>query len=193
MHVLWLFLGLVSLTAGAELLVRSASKLAMAVRISPLVVGLTVVAYGTSTPELVVSVQSALRDQADIALGNVVGSNIFSIMGVLGIACLLPVDGIAVSQTVMHFDIPVMIGVAVACLPIFFTAHLIARWEGGLFLAYCCAYTTYLVLSSTQAAFARTFGVSVIVFGVPLTVITLMLGVVVYPNPADNSNRPKIR
>lgn len=78
-----LILGLVVLTAGAELLVRGASRLAIAVGISPLVVGLTVVAFGTSAPELVVSIQSTMSGQPDVALGNVVGSNIFNVLFIL--------------------------------------------------------------------------------------------------------------
>ena len=178
LHVGMVSVGLTLLVGGSRWFTDSAISVATAFGLSELVIGLTIVAAGTSLPEVATSVLAAMRGDREIAVGNVVGSNIFNIMGVLGIACLLPADGMAVSQTAMQFDIPVMIGVAVACLPIFFTGHLIARWEGGLFLAYGCAYTTYLVLSSTQAAFARTFGVSVIVFGVPLTVITLMVGVI---------------
>lgn len=73
-------IGLIALIVGAELLVRGASRLAVGFGISPLVVGLTVVAFGTSSPELAVSVGSALSGQADIALGNVVGSNIFNVL-----------------------------------------------------------------------------------------------------------------
>ncbi len=76
--------GLVVLVAGAEALVRGASRLAAALGIAPLVIGLTIVAFGTSSPELAVSVQSALAGQADIAVGNVVGSNIFNVLFILG-------------------------------------------------------------------------------------------------------------
>jgi cation:H+ antiporter len=76
----------------------------------------------------------------------------------------------------LRFDIPVMIAVAVACLPIFFTGNVIARWEGGVFLAYYIAYTTYLVLAVTQATITRTFGTIMIAFVIPLTVITLFIG-----------------
>jgi cation:H+ antiporter len=81
--------GLMLLIAGAELLVRGASRLAAVVGISPLVIGLTVVAFGTSAPEMAVSVQSALSGQADIALGNVVGSNIINVLFILGISAII--------------------------------------------------------------------------------------------------------
>jgi len=89
MVILMLVLGLFVLTVGAELLVRGASRLAMAMGISPLVVGLTVVAYGTSAPEMVVSVQSSLAGQPDVALGNVVGSNIFNVLFILGVSAMI--------------------------------------------------------------------------------------------------------
>jgi cation:H+ antiporter len=177
-HLGMVIVGLALLVVGSRWFTGSAISVAKTFGVSELVIGLTIVAAGTSLPEVATSVLAALRGERDIAVGNVVGSNIFNIMGVLGIACLLPADGLTVSQTAMQFDIPVMIGVAVACLPIFFTGHLIARWEGGLFFAYFCAYTIYLVLSSTNSAFTRTFGISVIGFGVPLTVITLVVGVI---------------
>jgi len=120
--------------------VRGASALGAAARISPLVVG-TFVAYGTSAPEFVVSLQSSLRGQPDIALGNVVGSNVFNILGVLGVSGLVSGQGVAVTGAALLLDIPVMIAVAVACLPIFFTGHRIARWEGGLFFGFFLAYS----------------------------------------------------
>ncbi len=176
--ILTLVLGLVILTAGAELLVRSSSKLAAAIGISPLVVGLTVVAFGTSAPELAVSVQSTLTGQSDVALGNVVGSNIFNIMGVLGISSLVSAEGVAVSDAAFGFDIPVMIVVAIACLPIFFTEHRIARWEGALFLLYYCAYTGFMVVAATVPSLTRNFAAVMLGFVVPLTAITLVIGTV---------------
>src|SRR3989304_2632801 len=96
-------LGLVLLVIGAEALVRGASQLAARIGVSPLVIGLTVVAYGTSTPELAVSVQSGLSGQADIALGNVVGSNIFNVLFILGLSALIA--PLVVSQQVVRVDV----------------------------------------------------------------------------------------
>ena len=105
-------IGLIILIAGAELLVRGASRLAVGFGISPLVVGLTVVAFGTSAPELAVSVGSALSGQADIALGNVVGSNIFNVLFILGVSALI--GALVVAQQLIRLDVPLMIGVSVA-------------------------------------------------------------------------------
>jgi cation:H+ antiporter len=97
--------------------------LASIIGISSLAIGLTVVAYGTSSPEMSVSAYAALAGQADLAVGNVVGSNIFNILGVLGVSGLLASDGLTVSTSLLRFDIPAMIAVAVGCLPVFFTSH----------------------------------------------------------------------
>ena len=107
-----------------------------------------------------------------------VGSNIFNILGVLGLTSLVAPGGIEISTAALKFDIPVMIAVAVACLPIFFTGNVIARWEGGLFFAYYIAYTTYLILAATQATMTRTVGTIMIGFVIPITAITLVIGVV---------------
>jgi len=95
---------------------------------------LTIVALGTSLPELATSAVAAIRSQDDIAIGNVVGSNIFNIFLVIGVSSVIAPDGIAVSQSVRSFDLPIMVVVAMACLPIFCTGHRIDRWEGALFL-----------------------------------------------------------
>ncbi len=173
--VLLLIAGLVLLIAGAEILVRGASRLAAAAGISPLVIGLTVVAFGTSSPELAVSVQSAFAGQADIALGNVVGSNIFNLLAVLGLASLVAPNGVPVAAPALAFDLPVMIAVAVACLPIFFTGFRVARWEGFLFLVYYASYVLYLILDATQHDALPLFSSVMLLFVVPLTALTLLV------------------
>jgi len=165
--------GLAVLILGAEWLVRGASRLAAKVGISPLIIGLTVVAFGTSSPELAVSIQSALAGQADIAIGNVVGSNIFNILSVLGLTAIAAPGGIRISQAAEAFDIPVVLAVAVLTLPIFFTGSRIERWEGWLFLFYYVAYTAYLLLDAVQHDALPLFN-NILLYGViPLTVITL--------------------
>jgi cation:H+ antiporter len=167
--------GLVLLGLGARWLVDGAVTVARFLGMSELLIGLTVVAAGTSLPEVAASVVASIRGERDIAVGNAIGSSLFNIMCVLGLSAILSPQPIAVSQTALHLDIPVMIAVAVACLPIFFTGHLIARWEGALFFAYYCAYTAYLVLDATLPAAGRTFGMIMLGFVVPLTAVTLLI------------------
>lgn len=167
--------GLVLLVAGSDFLVEAASALARALGLSELVIGLTVVAVGTSLPELATSVMAAIRGERDIAVGNIVGSNIFNLFCVLGLAGLISPQPIAVSSSALAFDFPVMIGVAVACLPIFFAGYRINRWEGLMFMGYYAAYTTYLILHSSGESFASTFGDAVLWYALPLTSITVLV------------------
>ena len=170
---LLLIVGLLLLLGGAELMIRGAARLAAATGLSPLVVGLTVVAFGTSAPELAIGVDAALRGAPAIAVGNVVGSNIFNLSVVLGASAAVAAGGMPVSAAARTFDLPVMTAVAFACLPIFFTGHRIARWEGGLFLGYYVAYTAYLLLEGTGHDAAPLLGRVTMGFVLPLTAITL--------------------
>ncbi|MEO0407730.1 MAG: calcium/sodium antiporter [Cyanobacteria bacterium P01_A01_bin.135] len=166
--------GIAMLTVGSNWLVAGAITLAVAIGVSNLVIGLTVVALGTSLPELVTSVVASMKGERDMAVGNVIGSNIFNILAVLGMASLVSPGGIDVSPAAMNFDIPVMIAVAVACLPIFFSDNVISRWEGWMFLAYYAAYTTYLILKATDHDALPMFSFMLIGFVIPLTAITLV-------------------
>lgn len=173
LQFLLIMAGLGLLVLGANWLVDAAVSIARAFDVSELVIGLTVIAVGTSLPEVATSVVAALRGERDIAVGNVVGSNIFNIMAVLGLASVVAPAGIPVSDAVQQFDFPVMIAVALACLPIFFTGHLIARWEGALFLAYYIFYTTWLVLNALGHPFTETWADAMLYFVIPLTFVTL--------------------
>lgn len=183
-QILLIIGGLVVLTFGARWLVSGCVTVARLAGMSELLIGLTIVAAGTSLPEVAASVLASFRGERDIAVGNVVGSNLFNIMCVLGLSAAIVPGGVEVSEAALRFDIPVMIAVAVACLPIFFTGHLIARWEGGLFVGYYVAYTLYLVLAATNPSVGRTFGLMMLAFVVPLTGITLVVGVIRSLRPA---------
>lgn len=165
--------GLGLLVLGAQWLVEGAVAIAKAAGLSELVIGLTIIAGGTSLPELATSILASLRGQRDIAVGNVVGSNIFNLLAVLGGAAMVAPEGIAVAPGVLWMDLPVMIAVAVACLPIFLTGHIVSRWEGALFAGYYVAYTTYLVLTATAHPALSTFTSAVGFFVLPLTAFGL--------------------
>lgn len=167
--------GLAILVLGSRWLVASATAIAQALGISSLVIGLTIVAAGTSLPEVATSVIASIRGERDIAVGNVVGSNIFNLLAVLGLTAALAPGGIAVNSAALHFDIPVMFAVAAACLPIFFTGSLIMRWEGLLFLAYYAMYTLYLVLFAQQHDALPAFSGVMIFAVIPLTILLLAL------------------
>jgi cation:H+ antiporter len=135
---LFIAAGLALLFGGGELLVRQAASLGVRLGVTPLLVGLTVVAYGTSTPELVVSVRAALADSADIALGNVVGSNIANVALILGIAALI--RPLSVKAQLLRVDVPLMVAVSLLLLLLLWDGQL-SRLEGGLLVAGVAAYT----------------------------------------------------
>jgi cation:H+ antiporter len=171
----FLVAGLVLLILGSDWLVDSCVAIAQAMGVSNLVIGLTIVAAGTSLPEVATSVVASIKGERDIAVGNVVGSNIFNILSVLGFSSILAPTEIPVSQAALDFDIPVMIAVAVACLPIFFHGSQISRWEGFLLLGYYVAYTAYLVMASTKHEGLDAFSDAMLFIVLPLTIVTLVV------------------
>ncbi|MEK9509750.1 calcium/sodium antiporter [Gemmatimonadota bacterium Y43] len=161
--------GLVLLVLGADALVEGATALARAAGVSELVVGLTVVAAGTSLPELATSLVASLRGQRDLAVGNVVGSNIFNVLAVLGTGAAVS-GGLEVAPGLLRFDFPVMLAVGLACLPVFMTGAAITRVEGAVFLAYYLIYAIYLGLHTADHPFQEEFGIAVLGVVLPLTI-----------------------
>jgi len=177
---LWLALvlivaGIGLLVLGAQLLVDGAVSIASGFGVSSLVIGLTVVAIGTSLPELAASLAAVRRREGDIAVGNIVGSNIFNIGMVLGVPAIIFGQGIPVPAPAIALDMPLMVAAAVALLPIAFTGFIIARWEGSLFVVLYAAYVVYLVLASTAHDALEGFSNVMLIFVLPLVGITLIV------------------
>jgi len=171
--VLLVLVGIALLAGGANLLVTGAVNVATSLGVSGLVVGLTIVAVGTSMPELITSVVAALRGERDIAVGNVVGSCIANIGLVLGLPALFTSGGIPVASAAIAVDIPLLLAAAVVVAPIAFTGFTVQRWEGALLVGLYLAYVTYVVLDATghQAQSGFTWTMTFFVF--PLLVLTL--------------------
>jgi cation:H+ antiporter len=168
--------GLAALVVGSEWLVTASVAFAKAMGVSDLVIGLTIIAAGTSMPEVATSITAAIKGERDIAVGNVIGSNTFNILGCLGLSALASGSaGLTVPNAVLNFDLWVMLAVALACLPIFISGREIERWEGTVFVLYYAAYVAYLVLAVQQHAGLGRFSNAMMSFVVPLTVITLVV------------------
>jgi cation:H+ antiporter len=176
-NVFLVIAGLGMLTIGSRWLVEGAVALARAIGVSELIIGLTIVSGGTSLPEVATSVVAAIKGERDIAVGNAVGSNIFNLLSVLGLSSIIAPTGIAVDVAALNFDVWVMLAVAVACLPVFFTGNQIARWEGLMFIGYYVIYLVYLFLASTQHDALPAFSSIMLLFVLPLTVLTLVITV----------------
>jgi cation:H+ antiporter len=152
MNLLVFIGGLVLLVIGADVLVRGASKLALSFGISLLVVGLTIVAFGTSAPEVAVSVGAVMDGKAEIAIGNVVGSNIFNVLFILGLSALIA--PLIVNIQLIREEVPIMFGASLLLLALSLDGRL-SVMDGAMLFALLLAYTVFLVVQSrkeTQAA-----------------------------------------
>jgi cation:H+ antiporter len=175
-QLLLIAVGLGLLVLGADWLVSASTTFARSLGVSELVIGLTIVAAGTSMPEVATSVMAAIKGERDIAVGNVVGSCLFNTLGCLGLAALVSGDkGLLMPAAVLHFDLWVMIAVALACLPVFMTGREIARWEGGVFVLYYAAYVAYVIMAAQQHDALGAYSAAMMGFVIPITIITLVV------------------
>jgi cation:H+ antiporter len=168
--------GLAMLVVGGGWLVDASVAIAQAAGVDETTIGLTIVAAGTSLPEVATSVAATLRGDRDIAVGNVVGSSVFNILGIAGLAAVVSPGGLALPQSVVAFDLPLMVAVAVACLPIVAGDHRISRSVGSFFLLAYAVYVAYLVLNAKSHESLEPFSRLMLEFAAPLTVA----GVVAY-------------
>ncbi len=167
--------GLALLILGARWLVTSAVSFATWFGVSELIIGLTIVAVGTSLPEIATSVIAGLRGARDIAVGNVLGSNILNLLFVLALAIILSPQPIQVPDATLQLDLPVMVGAALICGPIFITRRIVSQREGSLLLVYYLSYTLYLILSATGSDELPEYRAVVGLLLVPLTVVLLVV------------------
>lgn len=151
----WIVTGLSFLIFGGRWFVDGSIGIARYLEISDAVIGLTIIAAGTSMPEAATSLVATIRGERDIAIGNVVGSNIFNLLFILGIASLVTPGGLKIDPSMLRFDIPVMCLIAVACYPLFRSGREIVRWEGGLLFAGYLGYVGYLLVGPGTFAMLR--------------------------------------
>lgn len=175
---LFIMLGLALLTGGSRIIIYGASSLARLLHISELIVSLTIVAAGTSLPEAVASITAARRGETDLAVGNIVGSNIMNISGVLGLSAILAPSGILISQHVLDFDLIVMLASTIACLPIFYIGHNVSRAEGIFLFMYYIIYMIYVCLAALHHTYLPFLHAALIYFCLPLTALTLCIFII---------------
>lgn len=174
--LLYLFIcviGFILLIMGARWMIESALIFAEMAGVSELVIGLTVVAVGTSMPEIVVVLIAALKKERDIAVGSIIGSNILNLLAVLGVSGLFIQGSIPVQEILLHFDIPILIAVSLLFLPIFYTGHRLTRWEGGILLFFYISYIFYLYLSSTQNDLLSNFSFWMAYLVIPVIIVLI--------------------
>ncbi|MCD5993272.1 calcium/sodium antiporter [Pseudomonas sp. CDFA 602] len=147
--------GLLMLTTGGHLLVDASVVIAINLGLSERIIGLTVIAVGTSLPALMTSVIAAFRGERDIAVGNVIGSNVFNLLGVLGVTALMAPVPLTISPNALAFDLPVMLGVALLCVPLFYSGYRIDRIEGVFLLSLYLTYGLHIISISTGMLLAE--------------------------------------
>ena len=163
--LLKLLLGILSLSTGANILVNGSKSLASLMGISETIIGLTIVATGTSLPELVTSFIAALKGKTDLAIGNVIGSNLLNQLLILGSCSIFSgLDGLSISQELINTDLPIMVLTTFACLPIFWTKGKITRIEGFILLNIYAFYILDKILLSTNFYFLREYRISILVY-----------------------------
>ncbi|OBC01091.1 sodium:calcium antiporter [Mycobacterium sp. 852013-50091_SCH5140682] len=141
--------GIVVIVVGAEWLVTGAVGMARGFGVSDALIGLTVVAIGTSAPELVTTIVSTVRGQRDVAIGNLMGSSVYNILLILGVTCLVPAHGLRLSSSLVWIDIPIMVAATLVCIPILITGRRLHRGEGAAMVAAYLAYLTVLLMTQT--------------------------------------------
>jgi len=165
-------LGLLGLAG--HLLLGAAVTLATELGLSERIIGLTIIAVSTSLPELATSLIAAFRGQREIAVGNVIGSNVFNLLGVLGLTALVAPTPLSVSPNALAFDLPVMLGVAALCLPVFYTGYRVTRGEGVLFLGLYLAYGLHVVSFTTGMPLAGKLEHLMLFFILPALLLFLL-------------------
>ncbi|PWE41701.1 conjugal transfer protein TraR [Pseudomonas prosekii] len=172
--LLMIVAGLAMLVYAGHLLLGAAVSVATDLGLSERIIGLTVVAVSTSLPVLATSLIAALRGQREIAVGNVIGSNLFNLLGVLGLTALVAPAPLSVSPNALDFDLPVMLGVAVLCLPVFYSGYRVTRAEGLLFLGLYLAYGLHVVSFTTGMPLAGKLEHLMLIFVLPALVAFLL-------------------
>ncbi|HEY6801371.1 MAG TPA: calcium/sodium antiporter [Agromyces sp.] len=146
-NVMLLIAGIVIIVIGADWLVDGAVELAAQFGVSDAFIGLTVVAIGTSAPEIVTAIVATIRNERDIAVGNLLGSSVYNILVILGVTAVVPEGDIPVPTELAFVDIPVMLAATLACIPVFLTRRLVTRLEGAIFMSAYAAYLAYLIIA----------------------------------------------
>ncbi len=168
--------GLLLLGAGSHWLLEAALELATDFGLSDRVIGLTIVAVGTSLPELATSLVAAFRGHREIAVGNVIGSNLFNLLGVLGLTAVLAPAPLSVSPNALDFDLPVMLGVTLLCLPLFYSGYRVTRIEGLVLLGLYVAYGLHVVAFTTGMPLAARLEELMLFYVLPVLAAVVLWG-----------------
>ncbi|MBO6523791.1 MAG: calcium/sodium antiporter [Balneolaceae bacterium] len=175
-----LLIGLVMIVLGSNWMVESAVVIATVLGLSELVIGLTIVSIGTSLPEVATSLSAARKGNADIAVANVLGSNLYNVLLTLGLTLIIAPNVLDVSAKAINLDLPFMVAVSIACIPIFIAGFNLTRMDGSIFLFYYSSYLTYLVLDAVSSSIVPTIELAMLWVIVPATVLYMIWRIYIY-------------
>ncbi len=176
----FLLIGLTLIVAGSSWMVESAVTIATILGMSELVIGLTIVSIGTSLPEIATSLSAARKGKADIAVANVMGSNLYNMLLTLGLTLIIAPNVLAVSADAIKLDLPFMVAVSIACIPIFIAGFNLTRRDGALFLVYYSTYLSYLVLNAINSSFVPVIQNTMFYVILPGTIIYMIWRIIEY-------------
>lgn len=169
-----LLIGLVLIVLGSNWMVDSAVTIARILGLSELVIGLTIVSIGTSLPEVATSLSAARKGKADIAVANVMGSNLYNMLLTLGLTLVIAPNILAVSEDAITLDLPFMVAVSIACIPIFIAGFNLTRMDGSIFLIYYTTYLTYLVLDALGSPIVEAMQTIMMFAVIPATILYMI-------------------
>ena len=175
-----LLIGLALIVLGSNWMVDSAVIIARILGLSELVIGLTIISIGTSLPEVATSLSAARKDNADIAVANVMGSNLYNVLLTLALTLIIAPNVLEVSKDAITLDLPFMVLVSMACIPIFIAGFNLTRVDGALFLSYYVTYLTYLVLNAINSPIVSTMQGVILYAAIPLTILYMMWRIYVH-------------
>lgn len=175
-----LLIGLALIVLGSNWIVDSAVIIARILGLSELVIGLTIISIGTSLPEVATSLSAARKGNADIAVANVMGSNLYNVLLTLALTLIIAPNVLEVSKDAITLDLPFMVLVSMACIPIFIAGFNLTRVDGALFLSYYVTYLTYLVLNAINSPIVSTMQGVILYAAIPLTILYMMWRIYVH-------------
>lgn len=184
-YILLLLAGLVLIVMGSRWMVDAAVQIAEILGISELIIGLTIVSIGTSLPEVATSLSSVRKGDSDTAVANVMGSNLYNILLTLGLTIVVAPGALDVSLEVINLDLPIMLIVAGACIPLFIPGSKLDRGEAGGFLFYYLSYMAYLTLMAIDHPFKENFEWFILWICIPLTVGYILFRLYQFKNGKD--------
>lgn len=185
-NISFLLAGLALIVLGSDWMVDSAVTIARIFGLSELVIGLTIVSIGTSLPEVATSLSAARKGNADIAVANVMGSNLYNILLTLGLTLIIAPNALSVSMQAISFDLPIMLIVSITCIPIFIAGFDLTRMDGFFFLFYYGSYLTYLVLETLGSPIILYIRETMYWVIIPTTIVYMIWRIVVYYKSSKN-------